>query len=202
MLRWDAKVGHFRPHRCPHSEATNDIRSRKWPHCEATCGLTSGLSVASLERSGAHSHRVCRIYLGLVSSVTVALYSVYLKDGIKLTNENIHTLHLLGEFDEKGPPEDPNTKEFLHYKKLCQKYIGQMMWLTTRTRPDIAAILGALASAMTLRPKQVFTHLTHLWRYLVTSKDLAMSTIKLASNETPTLSLQSYCDASLSCGGG
>ena len=27
----------------------------------------------------------------------------------------------------------------------CQRYIGQLMWLATRTRPDISAILGICA---------------------------------------------------------
>ena len=49
--------------------------------------------------------------------------------------------------DEKSPPEDAydehgHPTSFEEDKSMCQKYIGQLMWLTTRTRPDIAAILG------------------------------------------------------------
>eukprot|EP00971_Amphidinium_carterae_P310988 6180038-Amphidinium_carterae.1 len=33
--------------------------------------------------------------------------------------------------DEADPDEDA--------KSMCQKYIGQLMWLSTRTRPDISA---------------------------------------------------------------
>ena len=49
--------------------------------------------------------------------------------------------------DEKSPPEDPYEDDgtptsFETDKAICQKYIGQLMWLTTRTRPDIAATSG------------------------------------------------------------
>ena len=49
--------------------------------------------------------------------------------------------------DEKSPPEDAFDEHgyptsFEEDKSMCQKYIGQLMWLTTRTRPDIAAVLG------------------------------------------------------------
>ena len=48
--------------------------------------------------------------------------------------------------DEKIPPEDPYEDDgtptsFETDKAACQKYIGQLLWLTTRTRPDIAATL-------------------------------------------------------------
>ena len=60
---------------------------------------------------------------------------------------------------------------------VCRRYIGQMMWLTTRTRPDIAACLDILASLMVRRPMEVKTHLVCLWRYLWTTIDYAMCTL-------------------------
>eukprot|EP00971_Amphidinium_carterae_P214145 4249856-Amphidinium_carterae.3 len=39
-------------------------------------------------------------------------------------------------------------------KSMCQKYIGQLMWLSTRTRPDISACLGILATLMVKRPRE------------------------------------------------
>ena len=107
----------------------------------------------------------------------------------------------------------------------CRKYIGQMMWLTTRTRPDIAACLGILASLMVRRPKEVKNYLVGLWRYLWTTRDHAMCTLpspKAArkivvdnrqddmppsardgplSSSSP-LVVQTYCDASFAPGGG
>ena len=108
---------------------------------------------------------------------------------------------------------------------VCRKYIGQMMWLTTRTRPDIAACLGSLASLMVRRPVEVKAHLVCLWRYLWTTMDYAMCTLpspkaaqKIQRNEQPavnpstaqggpqpwqsSLKTQTYCDASFAPGGG
>ena len=55
--------------------------------------------------------------------------------------------------DEKSPPEDPYEDDgiptsFEADKAKCQKYIGQLMWLTTRTRPDIASAPKPNISAM------------------------------------------------------
>ena len=44
---------------------------------------------------------------------------------------------------------------------------GQFMWLATRTRPDISATLGILASQMVIRPRYVHGCLEQLWRYIV-----------------------------------
>ena len=48
----------------------------------------------------------------------------------------------------------------------CQRYIGQLMWLATRTRPDISAVLGICASMMVRTPKAVAAHLVDLWRFV------------------------------------
>ena len=79
--------------------------------------------------------------------------------------------------DEKLGEEEGNIREKNDALILCQKYIGQTMWLTTRTRPDIAACLGILASLMVRRPQEVKNHLVTLWRYLWTTKDHAMCTL-------------------------
>ena len=59
--------------------------------------------------------------------------------------------------DEKLGEEEGSVREKNDALTLCRKYIGQMMWLTTRTRPDIAACLGILASMMVRRPCSVFS---------------------------------------------
>ena len=43
--------------------------------------------------------------------------------------------------DEKLGEEEGTIREKNDALILCRNYIGQMMWLTTRTRPDIAACL-------------------------------------------------------------
>ena len=98
-----------------------------------------------------------------------------------------------------------------------------MMWLTARTRPDIAACLGILASLMVRRPVEVKAHLVCFWRYLWTTMDHAMCTLPspkaaqiIQKEEQPTvnssraqegpqpwqssLKTQTYCDASFAAG--
>ena len=54
--------------------------------------------------------------------------------------------------DEKLGEEEGTVREKNHAMTVCRKYVGQMMWLTTRARPDIAACLGILASLTVRRP--------------------------------------------------
>ena len=127
--------------------------------------------------------------------------------------------------DEKLGEEEGTVREKNDALTQCRKYIGQMMWLTTRTRPDIAACLGILASMMVRRPKEVKNHLVCLWKYLWTTKDHAMCTLpspdaarKIVVDNRPEdmppsardgplscsspLAVQTYCDASFAPGGG
>ena len=109
--------------------------------------------------------------------------------------------------DEKSPPEDPYEDDgtptsFETDKAACQKYIGQLMWLTTRTRPDIAATLVILASQMVIRPGYIRGCLVHLWRFILGTKDLNMHSFKPGSIEYGSLVLNVYVDASFASGGG
>ena len=58
--------------------------------------------------------------------------------------------------------EEESPKEKNDAMAVCRKYIGQMMWLTTRPRLDISVCLGILASVMVWRRRQVKAHLVHL----------------------------------------
>ena len=128
--------------------------------------------------------------------------------------------------DEKLGEEEGNLREKNDALIMCRKYIGQMMWLTARTRPDIAACLAILASLMVRRPQEVRNHLVHLWRYLWTTKDHShvhvCPPLKLlekfrrmnraeanpsGAQDGPLpcpspLIVQTYCDASFAPGGG
>eukprot|EP00971_Amphidinium_carterae_P028819 567233-Amphidinium_carterae.3 len=50
------------------------------------------------------------------------------------------------------------------------------MWLSTRTRPDISACLGILATLMVKRPREYVSSLVHLWPYVYSTSELAMTT--------------------------
>ena len=51
--------------------------------------------------------------------------------------------HHLPVVDEKLPDEVLPEVDKRKHVSDCQRYIGQLMWLATRTRPDISAVLGA-----------------------------------------------------------
>ena len=109
--------------------------------------------------------------------------------------------------DEKSPPDDAydehgHPTSFEEDKSMCQKYIGQLMWLTTRTRPDIAAVLGILASQMVIRPTYIKGCLIHLWRYVLGTIDLNMYSFEPAPMQYGSLILNVYVDACFASGGG
>ena len=94
---------------------------------------------------------------------------------------------------------------------MCRKYIGQMIWLTIRTRPDISACMGMLASLVSRRPRQVKSHLVDLWttmHYAMCALASPMVSAKIFQKEqlsgmsSECLKIQIYCDASFAPGGG
>ena len=94
--------------------------------------------------------------------------------------------------DEKLGEEEGTLREKNDALTACRKYIGQMMWLTTRTRPDIAACLGILASLMVRRPKELPPRLLRKFRRMNVQRQTCPS----------PLTIQTYCDASFAPGGG
>ena len=96
--------------------------------------------------------------------------------------------HRPPEVDERLPDEVLSEEAKRRYVSECQKYIGQLMWLATRTRPDISAVLGICASMMVKTPQKVATHLVELWRYVWTTRRFAMSTLSPAMGPSSTMS--------------
>ena len=113
----------------------------------------------------------------------------------------------LPSVDEKGSPEAPvdqygHPTEFEKSKSTCQKYIGQLMWLATRTRPDISPVLGMIASQMVIRPTEMVKCLIQLWRYIKGTSSLSMTSFfPNPSSVFGKLRLNVYVDASFSSGG-
>ena len=121
--------------------------------------------------------------------------------------EKLKGLTTLPAVDERSPPEDEvdengQTTDYEEHKSWCQKYIGQFMWLATRTRPDISATLGILASQMVIRPRYVHGCLKQLWRYIVGTRELDMNSLESDDVAFGELLLTLYVDASFSTGGG
>ena len=103
---------------------------------------------------------------------------------------------------EEEVDDDGQTTDYEMHKSWCQKYIGQFMWLATRTRPDISATLGILASEMVIRPKYVHRCLKQLWRCIIGTRDLDMTSFDPNDVSFGELILTLYVDASFSTGGG
>ena len=121
--------------------------------------------------------------------------------------EKLKGLTTLPAVDERSPPEEEvdengQTTDYEEHKSGRQKYIGQFMWLATRTRPDISATLGILASQMVIRPRYVHGCLKQLWRYIVGTRDLGMTSFESNDVAFGELLLTLYVDASFSTGGG
>ena len=76
------------------------------------------------------------------------------------------------------------------------------MWLTSKTRPDIAATLGILASQMLIRPGYVKDYLVHLWRYVTRTRHFCMHSLELGSMTWGSLIQSIYVAASFATGGG
>ena len=136
------------------------------------------------------------------SGEIVMLQRSYIEHCLK--NNNTLQLKVAKGFpcvDEKSPPEEAYDEHgqptsFEEDKSMCQKYIGQLMWLTTRTRPDIAATLGILASQMVIRPTYIKGCLVHLWRYILGTMNLSMRSFEPAPMQYGSLILNVYVDAS------
>ena len=121
--------------------------------------------------------------------------------------EKLKGLTTLPAVDERSPPEEEvdengQATDYEEHKSACQKHIGQFMWLATRTRPDISATLGILASQMVIRPKYVHGCLKQLWRYVVGTRELDMTSFEPNDVAFGELLLTLYVDASFSTGGG
>ena len=121
--------------------------------------------------------------------------------------EKLKGLTTLPAVDERSPPEEEvdengQATDYEEHKSACQKQIGQFMWLATRTRPDISATLGILASQMVIRPKYVHGCLKQLWRYIVGTRELDMTSFEPNDVAFGELLLTLYVDASFSTGGG
>ena len=84
--------------------------------------------------------------------------------------------------------------------------IGELVWISTRTRPDLAFTIAKLASLITKDPQQVIELTKHVWYYLVNTIDHGLK----FQNPEDEKQLSIYTDASFnkfawgatwSCGG-
>lgn len=66
---------------------------------------------------------------------------------------------------------DRDCEEYVALLRKGQKEIGALLWASQRSRPDIAACVGALGSLLVTQPKQVLEWCHQVWRYLAGTVD-------------------------------
>ncbi|OLP99844.1 Retrovirus-related Pol polyprotein from transposon TNT 1-94 [Symbiodinium microadriaticum] len=87
-------------------------------------------------------------------------------------------LHLKGctSLPQLELDDDEVKDEAYEQNKLeCQRELGTLLWMSTRSRPDIASTVGILASELTHRPKRVLQLLRHAWRYIRGTLDVCLT---------------------------
>jgi len=62
--------------------------------------------------------------------------------------------------------------------KRAQGIVGELNWLTTRSRPDLAFSVGLVARLIHRRPHYVLELCEHLMKYVNYTRDLALVYVK------------------------
>ena len=79
---------------------------------------------------------------------------------------NLQGVDSLPEVDEgKWPPVEKDAG-YRAALKECQSEIGSLQWAALRSRPDVSAVVGTLATMMTVDPVKVLALSKRVWRYL------------------------------------
>ena len=73
------------------------------------------------------------------------------------------------------PKEERQSSEFLEYRKKCQEEGGVLIWITGRTRPDLASALSMVASTAAFNPKEAFDMIKGIWQYIVFTRNMTLN---------------------------
>ena len=107
--------------------------------------------------------------------------------------------------EEQNPAEPPDMSnpEHLSWIKLGQKIIGALLWLSTRTRPDLSCAVSLVSQALFKDLKKLKDRLRHLLQYLKSTKNLGLSYPfpKGASNKFSLTEFTVYTDSSFAPAG-
>ena len=69
------------------------------------------------------------------------------------------------------PVEDRTTKHYLDMKHLCQEEVGVLIWIASRTRPDVAGSVSIASTLTTFNPDEGFTLIKGIWKYLASTAE-------------------------------
>ena len=98
--------------------------------------------------------------------------------------------------EELGEDEKPLLADV----RLAQKMSGGLLWLASRTRPDIAFAVSRVASLAASRPKQSLCFGKKVLRYLAASRTLALEYAPQAADQSRypvEVHVETFADASL-----
>jgi hypothetical protein len=87
--------------------------------------------------------------------------------------------------------EEPPNRDLATIRE-AQRVVGELVWIATRTRPDLAFTITKLASLITKDPQQVLDLTKHVWCYLAATADHGLQ----FCNAPDEKQLNIYTDAS------
>jgi hypothetical protein len=87
--------------------------------------------------------------------------------------------------------EEPPNRDLATIRE-AQRVVGELVWVATRTRPDLAFTITKLASLITKDPQQVLDLTKHVWCYLAATADHGLQ----FCNDPDEKQLNIYTDAS------
>ena len=88
--------------------------------------------------------------------------------------------------NESQPP-DMNNPEHMEWVKRGQKILGALLWLSTRTRPDIACPVSLAVQSLWQNLKHLKVRLRHLLLYLNTTRTFGIMYLYPQKESAPTL---------------
>ena len=107
--------------------------------------------------------------------------------------------------EEQNPsqPPDQGNPEHLEWIKIGQRIIGALLWLSTRTRPDLSCAVSLASQSLFKDLKKLKDRLRHLLQYLKSTKNLGLSYPfpKGTSNKFSLTEFTVYTDSSFAPAG-
>lgn len=103
----------------------------------------------------------------------------------------------------KEKADDPPMKPQADQVRRAQKIAGELLWLSTRTRPDLMFAVAKLASQVLHSPLWVEESAKQVWGYLAATKEegLVYEAGEAKNGWEEDAGIQTYADASFSPGG-
>jgi hypothetical protein len=90
-----------------------------------------------------------------------------------LVKHNMHQCN--GTEVPSSPDEDEGEEqEDLQKTRLAQEYVGELIWLSSRTRIDICYAVSMAASLVSSRPQSSIARCHKIWRYLRRTHNFAL----------------------------